>query len=130
MMWNWTRLVVEVRPPGTSVSTKSIQLLGRNTIAALDPCPARNCSYSAVSGVAGVLAYGGMAIAPQYGTQGGLVIHGGGHGDYWGNEVYAFDVATATWSRINEPSRAAAPDTSASVDLEHGEYSEHCSLPS
>jgi hypothetical protein len=29
---------------------------------------------------------------------------GGGHADYWGNEVYAFNVDTLQWSRLNEPS--------------------------
>lgn len=124
-MWNWTRLTVSIRPPGataTAVTGKSIQLVGRNTIATLDPCPARNCRYSGVDGVAGVLAYGGMAVAPAYGSKGALVVTGGGHADYWGNEVYLFDLATSTWSRINDPSRAAAADTDASVDLVHGEY--------
>lgn len=30
--------------------------------------------------------------------------HGGGHKDYSGNEVYAFDFVDLTWSRLNEPS--------------------------
>lgn len=34
-----------------------------------------------------------------------LLVWGGGHMDYAGNEVYAFDVASLTWRRLDEPSR-------------------------
>jgi len=33
-----------------------------------------------------------------------LVIWGGGHSDYAGNEVYAFDINAGKWSRLSEPS--------------------------
>lgn len=36
--------------------------------------------------------------------RGRLLVTGGGHGDYGGNEVYAFDVDTFRWSRIWGPS--------------------------
>ena len=32
-----------------------------------------------------------------------LWVFGGGHSDYYGNESYRFDVATLTWSRIDDP---------------------------
>jgi MYXO-CTERM domain-containing protein len=32
-----------------------------------------------------------------------LVIWGGGHNDYYGNEMYAFDIATSGWSRLTDP---------------------------
>jgi hypothetical protein len=34
-----------------------------------------------------------------------LVITGGGHGDYGGNEVYEFELAARKWKRATEPSR-------------------------
>ncbi len=37
-------------------------------------------------------------------THNQLLLWGGGHADYSGNEVYAFDLATLTWSRLTEPS--------------------------
>ena len=37
-------------------------------------------------------------------SRGRLVVWGGGHADYRGNEVYAFDLATLEWSRIWGPS--------------------------
>ncbi len=33
-----------------------------------------------------------------------MIVWGGGHDDYWGNELYGFDLRTGTWSRITEPS--------------------------
>jgi hypothetical protein len=38
-------------------------------------------------------------------TRDRLIVWGGGHGDYSGNEVYAFDLATLSWQRLTEPSR-------------------------
>jgi MYXO-CTERM domain-containing protein len=32
-----------------------------------------------------------------------LVIWGGGHNDYYGNEMYAFDIATSKWLQLTEP---------------------------
>jgi hypothetical protein len=33
-----------------------------------------------------------------------MLIWGGGHDDYYGNELYAFELQTGTWARITEPS--------------------------
>ena len=33
-----------------------------------------------------------------------LIVWGGGHCDYAGNELYTFDVATESWARVTEPS--------------------------
>jgi hypothetical protein len=41
-----------------------------------------------------------------------MLVWGGGHSDYAGNEVYAFDLRTQRWQRLTEPSvadRARAP---------------------
>ena len=37
-----------------------------------------------------------------------MLVWGGGHDDYWGNELYAFDLGTGTWQRITEPSTIPA----------------------
>jgi hypothetical protein len=36
-----------------------------------------------------------------------LLVWGGGHQDYYGNEVYAFSLKTLQWRRLNEPSSIA-----------------------
>jgi hypothetical protein len=84
----------------------TIELVGSNVMAANDPDPTRTAVYRGGSGFPAILAYSGMAYAPNLGAKGSLVIHGGGDGDYWGNDVHAFDLATETWSRLNNPSTA------------------------
>lgn len=37
-------------------------------------------------------------------TRGRMIVWGGGHNDYGGNEVYAFDLRTMTWAQLTEPS--------------------------
>ena len=45
-----------------------------------------------------------------------LIVHGGGHGDYAGNEIYAFDIATFKWSRLWGPTpNASIPSSTAAV---------------
>lgn len=53
-----------------------------------------------VSGPASVVtAWNGAAFDGRY-----WYFHGGGHRDYSGNEVYAFDFVDLSWSRLTEPS--------------------------
>ncbi|MEM6990382.1 MAG: MYXO-CTERM sorting domain-containing protein [Myxococcota bacterium] len=40
-------------------------------------------------------------------TRGRLIVWGGGHGDYKGNEVYVFDMQTLAWERVWGPSADA-----------------------
>jgi hypothetical protein len=75
-----------------------------NTIDDIDPCPARDCSYSAVSGVRCVIGcWCGGAFATKFGTLGGLIVWGGGHNGYFGNEIYIFNLGTQLWERYTEP---------------------------
>jgi MYXO-CTERM domain-containing protein len=59
------------------------------------PRPAGNTGPSAV-----IDAWGGGAFDSVHGR---LLLWGGGHNDYGGNEVYAFDVASLKWSRAWGP---------------------------
>jgi len=36
-----------------------------------------------------------------------ILIYGGGHADYWRNEVCAFHMASLTWKKIHEPDAQA-----------------------
>jgi hypothetical protein len=51
-------------------------------------------------GCAGVMAYSGGTMDT---TTSKLYIWGGGHSDYYGNEIYTFDLETLNWSRITDP---------------------------
>ena len=47
----------------------------------------------------GMFAYSGGVFASDYSTHGGLLVNGGGHNDYYGNEVMAFNCATGLVER-------------------------------
>jgi hypothetical protein len=52
-------------------------------------------------GIGGITAYSGAVFDSKRNR---LVIWGGGHGDYRGNEIYVFDTDTLTWERLTDPS--------------------------
>ncbi|MHC4576246.1 MAG: Ig-like domain-containing protein, partial [Planctomycetota bacterium] len=64
---------------------------------AVQPDPVPLPGY--IGGVVG--AWGGGAYDTKRDR---LIVWGGGHGDYSGNEVYVFDMNTLKWSRITDPS--------------------------
>ena len=75
-----------------------------NTINDVNPCPGDGCSYSAVEGISGVIDdWNGGAFATGIGTLGGLIVFGGGHNGYFGNEVYVFELDTQRWVRYSDP---------------------------
>jgi hypothetical protein len=51
-------------------------------------------------------AWNGGAFASGYGKSGALILVGGGHTDYYGNEVYAFDLDSRSWQRLTNPYRS------------------------
>ena len=68
----------------------------------VDPCPANGCSYSGTSHFTAIMdAWCGGAYDT---TRDELLIHGGGHVDYGGNEVIAFSIYNGTWRRRSNPS--------------------------
>ncbi len=79
-------------------------------MSSVDPCPARNCSYSGSSGQDSVIrSWGGGAYDSQRDR---LIVWGGGHSNYAGNELYAFDVNSETWLRLTQPSTSIQQDVS------------------
>jgi len=75
-------------------------------MSALDPCPARNCAWSGASGQFSVVDTWSSAAFDTKRDR--LLLWGGGHGSYAGNEIYAFDLNTLKWIRVTDP----APDVS------------------
>lgn len=79
-------------------------VLSENTMSDFDPCPTQDCAYSGAEGQSGAVDdWVGAAFATEHGALGSLVVWGGGHGGYWGSEVYVFDVDTRLWSRVSDP---------------------------
>ena len=64
----------------------------------------------------GILAYSGGAFDPENNQ---FLIFGGGHADYWGNEVCAFSPTTLTWQKMYEPD-AKERYTNDNIDNVHG----------
>ena len=80
-----------------------------------------NPDYEYLHGVEGCGAvindWCGAAWDPIHGQ---LLLWGGGHDGYWGNEVYGFDPATMGWSVVKEPSPNITPDNQSKDPLDDG----------
>jgi hypothetical protein len=80
-------------------------------IQALKPGEWYEIPNSHLSDVAATPSPGGSIVGVMAAWSGGaydtkrdrLIIWGGGHGDYAGNEVYVFSMKTFRWTRLNEP---------------------------
>ena len=46
--------------------------------------------------------WNGAVFASRFGRSGSMIVFGGGHNDYFGSDVHAFDLATRHWSRISD----------------------------
>jgi hypothetical protein len=47
-------------------------------------------------------AWNGAVFASQFGASGSMVVFGGGHDDYFGSDIHAFDLNTRQWSCISD----------------------------
>jgi len=47
-------------------------------------------------------AWNGAAYASRFGAAGSMIVFGGGHNDYFGSDVHAFDLAHRNWRRISD----------------------------
>ncbi len=73
-----------------------------------DPSPPGNTGLDAVTS-----AWSGAAFDV---ARGRLLVWGGGHADYAGNELYAFDIGTMAWERVWGPTpNSQIPDLSSPV---------------
>lgn len=46
--------------------------------------------------------WNGAAYASRFGASGSMTVFGGGHNDYFGSDVHAFDLASREWRRISD----------------------------
>ena len=78
------------------------------------PDPARFPAIQGAMGVEAVVAaWSGGAFDTRRNR---LVLWGGGHTDYHGNEVYAFSVESMSWERVTEPNPAPRLDFETNAD--------------
>lgn len=47
-------------------------------------------------------AWNGAVLATRFGGSGSLIVFGGGHNNYFGSDVHAFDLATREWRRVSD----------------------------
>jgi len=64
----------------------------------------------------GIMAYSGGVFDSEHNV---FLVFGGGHADYWGNEVCAFNLKTLTWKKMYQPD-AAARYTNDNIDNQKG----------
>ena len=110
--------------------------VSQNTLADVDPArdPSVNPEYPDAppwrgsTGQPSVInAWNGGAFARDVGRLGSLLAFGGGHSNYYGNEIYAFDLENRSWSRVTDPFVASKEVLTAFY--EHGEFSDGSPLP-
>ena len=77
--------------PSIGVKERVRRLLGRDWIA---PWRGR-VGFSAITE-----AWNGAVYASRLGSSGAMVVFGGGHDDYFGSDVHAFDLAQREWHRL------------------------------
>ncbi|HLX27179.1 MAG TPA: hypothetical protein VKV24_01675 [Casimicrobiaceae bacterium] len=60
-------------------------------------------AWSGVVGFSAITeAWNGAVYASRSGASGSMIVFGGGHNDYFGSDVHAFDLATRQWRRISD----------------------------
>jgi len=47
-------------------------------------------------------AWNGAVFASRFGRSGAMIVFGGGHNDYFGSDVHAFDIARREWRRLSD----------------------------
>jgi hypothetical protein len=82
----------------TSGQRASVSL---NTISSVYPVNAPDTRTRGSTSILSV--WCSTTFVPWLGALGSILVFGGGHGDYLGNEVYRYDLATRLWSRILDP---------------------------
>jgi hypothetical protein len=91
----------------------------RNTLASQEPETPSDApkGHRYGRGFRGILVeYTGAVFADAYSELGAIVLHGGGHAAWWGNDVHVGDLTTLTWRRILDPSpQTLAPNYKAAI---------------
>jgi hypothetical protein len=72
----------------------------------VDPCPARTCAVSGAEGQAAVI--NDWCSGAFDSTRNRLLVWGGGHNGYYGNEIYAIYLDPASVVRVTEPGSPTA----------------------
>ena len=82
-------------------------------------CPPASFGVNAVMGCTAIIeAWGGGAYDSR---QRKMLVWGGGHNDYWGNEIYGFDLRQGRWERLTDPTQGKLVSEANSDPLPDGQ---------
>jgi len=87
--------------PPRSINERLRRLAGRDWIA---PWSGR-VGFSSITE-----AWNGAVFASRCGASGSMIVFGGGHNDYFGSDVHAFDLASREWRRLSDGFVSGHPD--------------------
>jgi hypothetical protein len=69
-------------------------------------------------------------LATRFGHSGSLIVFGGGHNNYFGSDVHAFDLATREWRRVSDGfTQGSAEEYGAGAFYPNAEYPDGSPLP-
>jgi hypothetical protein len=75
-------------------------------------------------------AWNGAVLATRFGRSGSLIAFGGGHNNYFGSDVHAFDLASREWRRISDGfTQGSAEEYGAGAFYPNAEYPDGSPLP-
>jgi hypothetical protein len=77
--------------PARTLKERLRRMMGRNP----------KSPWHGVAGFSAITeAWNSAAYASRFGASGSMIVFGGGHNNYFGSDVHAFDLALREWSRI------------------------------
>ncbi len=102
-----TRYLIDTDPardpklnPASTVKERIRRVLGREP----------KSPWHGIAGFSAITeSWNGAVFASRYGPSGAMVLFGGGHNNYFGSDVHAFDLATREWRRIIDGYVAGRP---------------------
>ncbi|ANQ86422.1 hypothetical protein dqs_3401 [Azoarcus olearius] len=110
-------------PPGTAFEKALLDMPANSWLEVpnsqmKEVCAPDSFGVRATMGCIGITeAWGGGAYAPGPRL---MLVWGGGHNDYWGNEIYAFDLRGGRWTRLTDPSPGEVVKTGGGDPLPDG----------
>lgn len=113
----------------SQVASQTWATIPGTALSAADPDPGRTEAWAGSGGQAAIVtAWGSAWLDPATGLQ---YCWGGGHSNYYGNELYVRDLSAASpaWSRVSDPSDLASYSNATGTATEYSDgriRSSHC----
>ncbi len=89
-----------INPVLSSLPDRQWTALDNSALSAIGPTAVPCCNYGIGCELAGIFAFSGAALDT---SRQQILIWGGGHNDYFGNQLLRFDINTLQWSEVTQP---------------------------